>query len=1136
MTTHDPAHADPYFPLEIQLSRGARARFGLPPELGSGPRPSPIFPLRLLSLALNGHRSAPPVSAGELGLLATLSAIFRFVVSRHLDSRRFACRGDRLRIAGRSRALGGFLALEQAFVEAFPCRPVLAGEETPKGFLTHGRGSANQRAALVELFLLALQNENPAAAGCLDLFSERELPSPPDYRRLLDDIDRLLREAPADGLLGGSLLGLLRRPLRAAPASLSGQLGYIDREWGELLPPELRRRLLTALDLYEEERRPRAGGPGPPAPPGIGEGAEPEAFSADADWMPNVVLLAKSVHVWLDQLSRRYGREIRRLDQIPSEELETLAARGFTGLWLIGLWERSVASQWIKQRRGNPEAVASAYSLYDYTVAAELGGEQALAELRERCTRRGIRLACDVVPNHTGIYSRWTREHPDWFIQLDHPPYPGYRFGGPELSASDDISLQIDEGYWDHSEAAVVFRHLDRRSGKVRYIYHGNDGTHLPWNDTAQLNFLLPQVREAMIRTIIGVARHFRIIRFDAAMTLARKHFQRLWFPQPGHGGGVPSRGEHGMTREEFDRVFPVEFWREVVDRVAAEAPDTLLLAEAFWLMEGFFVRTLGMHRVYNSAFMNMLKAEENGRYRTVLKETLEFNPEILKRFVNFMSNPDEASAAEQFDTGEKYFAVAVLLATLPGLPMFGHGQVEGLREKYGMEYRRAYWEETVDEGLLRHHEAHIFPLLRRRSLFSGSEEFFLYDFFAGGRVNEDVIAFSNRRGSERALVAVHNRHADTSGWLRTACARRVRPEGGEERLEQQTLGEALGLDGGEGVLYRFREHRSAMEYLRRGRDLCREGLELHLGPFGYAVFLDFREIRDAEGSWGALCDRLGGAPRADLDLELRRLRYAPLGALLAEALAPLESEGLPGKTLPPALHAFYAALEVALQLPGGAELLAGRFREAAAALTRLGALGSRRESEGEALASLAADAAPKGPLFRVALPWLLLRRLGEPGEPGRPVPASEALLGELLLEEALAARWSSTGDLSPEEAGGEALLLRLLVRHQTFWQPGGPAAPLSPLFEDPLVREYLGVNRHKEELYLVKERLESLTAGLSWVAAVAAVIFFGPNRRALLADLAARRKKVRLILAAAGEAGYRLGPWLIAPGEGGRS
>jgi hypothetical protein len=48
-----------------------------------------------------------------------------------------------------------------------------------------------------------------------------------------------------------------------------------------------------------------------------------------------------------------------------------------------------------------------------------------------------------------------------------------------------------------------------------------------------------------------------------------------------------------------------------VVDRVAQEVPDTLLLAEAFWLMEGYFVRTLGMHRVYNSAFMNMLRDEK---------------------------------------------------------------------------------------------------------------------------------------------------------------------------------------------------------------------------------------------------------------------------------------------------------------------------------------------------------------------------------------------------------------------------------------------------------------------------------------------------------------------------------------------
>ena len=141
----------------------------------------------------------------------------------------------------------------------------------------------------------------------------------------------------------------------------------------------------------------------------------------------------------------------------------------------------------------------------------------------------------------------------------------------------------------------------------------------------------------------------------------------------------------------------PEEFWREVVDRVAQEAPDTLLLAEAFWLMEGYFVRTLGMHRVYNSAFMNMLRDEENAKYRLVMKNTLEFDPEILKRYVNFMNNPDERTAVDQFGKGDKYFGVCTLMATMPGLPMFGHGQIEGFSEKYGMEFRRAYWDEQPD-------------------------------------------------------------------------------------------------------------------------------------------------------------------------------------------------------------------------------------------------------------------------------------------------------------------------------------------------------------------------------------------------------------------------------------------------------
>ena len=95
--------------------------------------------------------------------------------------------------------------------------------------------------------------------------------------------------------------------------------------------------------------------------------------------------------------------------------------------------------------------------------------------------------------------------------------------------------------------AAVIFKRTDRHSGAVRYLYHGNDGTSMPWNDTAQLNYLKAEVREAVIETIKHVARMFPIIRFDAAMTLAKKHVARLWYPERGQGGAIPSRAESAM-------------------------------------------------------------------------------------------------------------------------------------------------------------------------------------------------------------------------------------------------------------------------------------------------------------------------------------------------------------------------------------------------------------------------------------------------------------------------------------------------------------------------------------------------------------------------------------------------------------
>ncbi len=771
------------------------------------------------------------------------------------------------------------------FTHEFPPLSVYRQEQTEEEYLNtsspdpDGVVMPNRLIALEELIMLWAANQNPAFEPFKELFDDARLVELTAYSRVIPSLYAFFATQPSFGPRGENLLDVLLSPARLHPGSLLEQLEFLGSDYVEYLR-DVMLRVLSSLDMVREETKPIfPPGPGGETPVIQFTSAlydEPENFSPDLDWMPRLVLMAKNTYVWLDQLSRKYQRDIHTLDQIPQEELDMLRRWGVTGLWLIGLWERSVASQRIKQMRGNTDAVASAYSLMSYDIATDLGGDQAYDVLRRRASRAGIRLASDMVPNHMGIDSRWVIEHPDWFVQLPYSPFPTYTFNGANLSWDERVGIFLEDHYYDSTDAAVVFKRVDQWTGDTRYIYHGNDGTTMPWNDTAQLNYLLPQVREAVIQTILHVARMFPIIRFDAAMTLAKRHFQRLWFPEPGTGGDIASRSEHGLTHQQFEEAFPEEFWRTVVDRVAQEAPDTLLLAEAFWLMEGYFVRTLGMHRVYNSAFMNMMRDERNNEYRLVIKNTMEFDIEIIKRYVNFMNNPDERTAVDQFGKGDKYFGVCTLLTTLPGLPMLGHGQIEGFTEKYGMEFRYPKWHEQPDEDLVARHEREIFPLLRRRYIFADAVNFRLYDFYTPeGFVNEDVFAYSNQGGDERALVVYHNRFADTSGWINTSAAYAIKTGVGDEKvLRQNSLGEMLGLTAGPETFTIFRDMKTGLEYIRSSGELTEQGLYLELNAYQANVFVDWRQVSDEKGEYYRLwkfLDRRGvqsiEEARAELEL-----------------------------------------------------------------------------------------------------------------------------------------------------------------------------------------------------------------------------------------------------------------------------
>jgi len=827
------------------------------------------------------------VKVSEVNAAGLMDEIFHFMIRRYeyeLNPKVFIRAIEHL-----EKKIGEneFRKLLFEFIEIFPPSEVYKGKTSPFDYLNSFSGNkSNKEITLEEMFLLNFANRNPANKKLKNLFDENYFSDKELFKKSIDELKLFFKDETPIGSGKFDLFEYLMKPILSNSESLSLQLEFILENWDISLKEKFADRVLVNRDLVKEEITFEFSGDGGSAPTIVpkykgeydsAEGftlgkssfnyaddinttyEETEQFTSDIHWMPNVILMAKNIYVWLDQLSKKYQREIKSLDQIPNEELDELARRNINGLWMIGLWERSSASKRIKHIMGNIDAVASAYSLYDYQIAYDIGGEDAYNNLNERAKERGIRLASDMVPNHTGIHSDWVRNHPDYFVQVTETPFD-YSFTGEDLSEDPNIEIKIEDGYWEKRDAAVVFRRIDKRYNDVRYIYHGNDGTNMPWNDTAQLDMLKHEVREAVIQKIFDVARKFSIIRFDAAMTLAKKHFSRLWYPQPGMGGDIPSRTDHSMSRAEFDSFFPVEFWREVVDRINNEMPQTLLLAEAFWLMEGYFVRTLGMHRVYNSAFMHMMMKEENSKYRELIYNTLEFEPEILKRYVNFMSNPDEETAIDQFGTGDKYFGVLTLMITLPGLPMFAHGQIEGYTEKYGMEYKRAYYDEQPEDWLVERHEREIFPVTRKRYIFSEVENFWFYDFYdQNGNLNDNVFVFSNSAGNEKSLVLYNNKYDKAYGNFQKSTPKLVKIDDENKLIKELNIAEALEINGNLNYFYIFKDMVSNLEYIYKGSDLWQSGFYFELNGFERRVYTGIREIEDTNGDYYQIYLELNG-------------------------------------------------------------------------------------------------------------------------------------------------------------------------------------------------------------------------------------------------------------------------------------
>ena len=191
------------------------------------------------------------------------------------------------------------------------------------------------------------------------------------------------------------------------------------------------------------------------------------------------------------------------------------------------------------------DIVGSGFAITGYTVHPSLGGDPALARLRDRLRTRGLRLMFDFVPNHTALDHPWVEAHPEYSVAETERTSRGRRKTTPASSGGRTPGSGLRPG--------------PVHSGLAGYLQ-------LDYGDAA--------TQEAMLEELLKISRQCDGVRCDMAMLVLPDVFERTW------GRRAPL------------------FWPRVLQLVREGVPSFRFMAEVYWdlewtmIQQGFATRT----------------------------------------------------------------------------------------------------------------------------------------------------------------------------------------------------------------------------------------------------------------------------------------------------------------------------------------------------------------------------------------------------------------------------------------------------------------------------------------------------------------------------------------------------------------